>query len=355
MIAKIVRNLILIAVLCAPLGTAQAADTPPQPPACTHDDRIARMLQGTSAADWQDWIEKLSGQQPVEIGGKSYHITSRYSEAMFAGADHARAFDFVLQQVRRWVPDSQIEIDPYPVAGATGSPWKNLIVTFPGTTRAEEVVVLSAHLDSKSERKPNTQAPGADDNATGSAALLEAARLFRSQRFQRTVQLIWFTGEEWGMLGSQAYARDHFMKDVVGAINLDMFGYDHDNDRCFEMHVGTMPESKAVGDCLARTIQAYDLDLRYDYVTTSAISFSDHSSFQRAGVGAVLVLENLFTHNLPGGCKGRDNNPHYHTTIDQVGFLNISTGFDIARTGIAAAAGLALPDHSGGKRLFQAY
>ena len=48
-------------------------------------------------------------------------------------------------------------------------------------------------------------APGAEDNASGSAALLEAARLFNRYRFERTLQIIWFTGEEQGLLGSLAF------------------------------------------------------------------------------------------------------------------------------------------------------
>ncbi len=53
-----------------------------------------------------------------------------------------------------------------------------------------------------------------------------------------------------------AYVADHpaEMANIVGVINLDMFGYDNDNDRCFELHVGTLADSNMVGTCLLTSL-----------------------------------------------------------------------------------------------------
>lgn len=330
---------LLVSLLLAEPVPAMAGRAP-EGGLCRFDPQVDQILSRASSEGWLDWIEKLSGAEPALVGGRSLRLQTRYSSAMFSILENARAFDFVLEQVRGWVDDSQIEIDEYPAY--PGMRWKNLVVTLPGKTHPEEIVVLAAHLDSKSP-KMYTQAPGADDNATGVATLLEAIRIFRTYSFERTLQVIYFTGEEWGMLGSQAYLMDHDTSKIQGAIVMDMFGYDRDGDRCFEMHVGKLPASQAVGQCLADSIAAYKLSLTYDYVTSRAITFSDHSSFWKAGVGAVLVMENMFSHDLPGGCKGHDNNPNYHTTQDIVSGLNVPYGFDIARAGLAAAAGLAKP------------
>ena len=131
---------------------------------------------------------------------------------MFTGQPDARAFDYVLEQVRQWVPAGQIEVDEYPYTDAERTyTWKNLVVTLPGTTRREEVVVLSAHLDSIVVREGNALqgAPGADDNAVGAAVLLEAVRIFSRQSFERTIRIIFFTGEEQNAAGSRAYVADH--------------------------------------------------------------------------------------------------------------------------------------------------
>ena len=333
---------LLSILLILVVGFATAADWPPpgqQPtpaPVCgAYDPLVAEMLASTTAARWQDWIEKLSGAEPVWVGGRLFTIQTRYSQAMFSGRDNARAFDFVLQMARHWVNKEQIEVDEFSVG--SGYPvWKNLVITFPGRERPDEVVILSAHLDSKSINKPFTEAPGADDNATGSSALLEAVRLFRNYSFSRTIKVIFFTGEEWGMLGSKAYVADHDTAGVVGVINLDMLGYDGNNDRCFEIHVGQLAASNDVGNCVAHAIQSYNLNLTYDYLTDDARTFSDHSSFWNANVGAVLLMENMFRNNQPTGCTGIDPNPGYHATRDTLkDNVTVSYGFDVARAGLA--------------------
>jgi len=80
---------------------------------------------------------------------------------------------------------------------------------------------------------------------------MEAARLFRFYKFDRTIKLIFFTGEEQGLWGSEAYVSDHpaEMDSIIGVVNLDMFGYDNDKDMCIELHVGTRTDSNMVGTC----------------------------------------------------------------------------------------------------------
>ena len=133
------------------------------------------------------------------------------------------------------------------------------------------------------------------------------------------------------------------MAHIVGVVNLDMFGYDSDNDHCFELHVGTRSASNQVGTCFTNVIGNYSLNLTYDYITNGAIPYSDHASFWDAGVGAIEVLENSYTH--PGlGCGGvLDDNPYYHTTNDRIAFMNLPVTHAIAQAGIGTAASLALP------------
>lgn len=87
-------------------------------------------------------------------------------------------------------------------------PWsmgRNVVGIQPGEGRPGEIVVVCAHLDDMPEAGP---APGADDNASGSAAVLEAARILSQYRFDRTLHFVLFTGEEQGLLGSRHYVTD---------------------------------------------------------------------------------------------------------------------------------------------------
>jgi leucyl aminopeptidase len=317
---------------------------------CAYDPTVEALQAELTAEQWFNWIELLSGQKPVEINGESYTITSRYTESLFNGDPNARAFEFVHDQLALWGYEDQatLFVEEYmPFDYDTETPWKNLIAVLPGTDPelAQQEILLTAHLDSITAAVPEGTAPGADDNATGVATLLEAARVLKDHAFERTIKLVFFSGEERGLHGSRAYAAAHAdeLENIAGVINLDMFGYDADDDRCFELHVGILPASDQLGTCLTDTLETYDLALNYDYLTQNAITASDHSSFWRVDVGAVLVLENFITQDARLGCGEMDRNPNYHTESDLPSEINLNTAFDIAQAAILTTATIADP------------
>ncbi len=319
---------------------------------CAFHPLTAQLLKETDPEAWIGWVEKLSGAEPVIVNGKLSRITSRYSPAMFSGQPNAQAFEFVRQTVSEWYPSDQVTVMPYLGQDSEGhsSTWYNLSLTLPGTEYPDEYVILSAHLDSISSKNPAELAPGASDNGSGSAALLEAARLLRAYQFKRTIVIVWFTGEEQGLLGSQAFVKTFdYPQNIIGVVNLDMFGFDSDNDACFEIHAGTLSASETVGQCFVQSIKSYDLLLsRYDYLRENAIERSDHNSFWEVGIGAIEILENLLDQDLPQGCPNQDSNSSYHTSEDTVEKLNPVTGIAIVRAALATIAGMAeLIDQAG--------
>ncbi|MBG0786842.1 MAG: Zn-dependent exopeptidase M28 [Anaerolineaceae bacterium] len=317
--------------------------------ACTFNPAVETLQAEFDSDSWLSWIERLSGAKPVEMNGETYTIKTRYTESLFNGDPDARAFEFVHDQLALWGYEDQVTlfVEEYMPDYETETPWQNLIAVIPGTdpTLAGQEILLTAHLDSITSTVPEGTAPGADDNATGVATLMEAARIFKDQPFKRTIKIVFFSGEERGLHGSLAYTAMHAneMANIVGVINLDMFGYDADNDRCFELHVGGLKESNLLGTCLTDVIDAYNLNLSYDYLTASALSASDHSSFWRADVGAVLVLENFLTQDEHLGCGELDKNPNYHTSGDLVSEINVDTAFDIAQAALLTIATIAEP------------
>lgn len=317
---------------------------------CGYSDLTQALLSELTLDGWIGWVRRLSGADPLVVNGQAYTVTTRHSSALFNGG--SPAYDYIRETLTGpgWYAAAQVEEDTYRPYTSSSETWKNLILTIPGNQYPGEIVILSAHLDSISS---SNLAPGAEDNATGSAALLEAARVLRGHSLPRTVKLIWFTGEEQYMLGSKAYLNDsehpERREGILGVINLDMYGYDSNNDRCFELHISPGPTaahaaaSQRVASCFVTALHLYQIDLRYDYLTSGATSASDHSSFWAHGIGAVEVLENYSTHTQPNGCVGRDSNPYYHTPNDRVEYLNAQAGFDITRAGLAAAFSLANP------------
>ena len=104
--------------------------------------------------------------------------------------------------------------------------WKNVVATIPGRRKPGDIYMLIAHFDSISEQ-PEVSAPGADDNASGTAAVLEIARILKDVQLESSIQFGIFSNEEQDGLGSKHFAKKA-RKDrlrIKGCINLDVIGY----------------------------------------------------------------------------------------------------------------------------------
>ncbi len=105
------------------------------------------------------------------------------------------------------------------------APWNNILIDLPGTTLPGEVLVIAAHFDAVAG------SPGAEDNGTGVAAIMEMAQLLKDQPMHRTVRLILFNLEEAGLVGSRAYVGrrvddwNEGKEKIIGMVSLDMIGY----------------------------------------------------------------------------------------------------------------------------------
>ncbi|MCK6522754.1 M28 family peptidase [Myxococcota bacterium] len=101
----------------------------------------------------------------------------------------------------------------------SGEGWEvhNLVVELPGTSRPEEIVLVSAHYD--------VWYQGADDNSSGVAVLLELARALSTKEHARTVRIVAFDAEEVGLIGSARYYRRHADDDLRLVINMDSVGF----------------------------------------------------------------------------------------------------------------------------------
>jgi aminopeptidase YwaD len=147
----------------------------------------------------------------------------------------------------------------------------NVVATKRGTTRPNEIIVIGGHFDSV------PRSPGANDNASGVATLMEAARVLASVPTARTIQFVPFSGEELGLFGSAAFANDR-RQGVVAMINLDMVGWGE------RLMVGNSPgrDGSAV-DTALQVAQRLGIE-----VTRFRAGGSDHVSFERHGIPAVF-------------------------------------------------------------------
>ncbi len=334
----------LAALFLASLGGPTTQD-------CGYDPRVAQILNQTDQSRWVQWIAELSGAAPIQTDDGEAWIKTRSSFVLFEPNRAPSAFTYLKSELNKlgYREDKDFIVHTYDFPYGSRYPdrnWKNLILTIPGSNPdlMDERVMMVAHLDSISDQEQQL-APGADDNGTGSAGLLEVAAVLRDQHFDRTINLIWFSAEELSRRGSEYFIEDYadWIPSIKGVINMDMFGFDWDGDRCFEVHAGAQPGSQQIGTCMAALIEAYDLNLTFDFIDDrSAYKFSDHYVFWQQGIPAVMVIEN-FSYQPDGVCGVMDRNIQYHQITDTLTYINADTGFSILQAGLATLATMAGP------------
>jgi acetylornithine deacetylase/succinyl-diaminopimelate desuccinylase-like protein len=118
-----------------------------------------------------------------------------------------------------------VEFDEY---SFKGKKWKNVIATIQGRKKPNEIYMGIAHFDSIS-KQPEVSAPGADDNASGTAAVLEIGRNLKDVPMDATIKLGVFSNEEQGREGSKHFAKMAREKgwNIRGVVNLDIIGFNH--------------------------------------------------------------------------------------------------------------------------------
>ena len=211
--------------------------------------------------------------------------------------------------------------------------WRNVVATLPGVSRPGRQVLITAHLDATSEN-PAIDAPGADDNGSGSVTVLRAAQVIRALPFEKTVRFICFTGEEQGLVGSGVYAANAAARgDTIDAVvNLDMIAYESNDQDVIELHAGTEPASGALADAFINVNTTYALGLTPEKITAGSTTASDHASFWAVGYPAILGIEDF-----------QDFTPYYHTVNDRVTTVDPGYFTRFAKAAVGTVATLAVP------------
>ncbi len=275
--------------------------------------------------------EELSGERPVLILGNPYTITTRYT---YSGEPISKTTRFVGEHLAGLGLD--VEYHHWsPIAGDTAP---NVIGEITGSINPDEIVLISAHLDSTSNDQLNN-APGADDNASGSTAVLVAADILSQYQWGCTLRFALWTGEEQGLLGSHAYAlrASNNSENIKGVLNLDMVAWNTPaSSPDIDLHSNS--NSLDLAYLFAKVVDVYGLNLIPEIIPQGT-NRSDHASFWFFGYPAILGIEDF-----------GDFNPYYHSTQDLSKNLDIGyfTEFVKASVGtLAHLSGCLLPESAG--------
>jgi Zn-dependent M28 family amino/carboxypeptidase len=227
----------------------------------------------------------------------------------------------------------------------------NVIGRLPGTTRPDEVVIVSAHYDSI----PNSN--GADDNASGVAAVLETARLLAGEKHARTLLMACWDQEEPAVYGSYVYANREKNKNtaIKVAYIYDEIGSSDDepNSQRFPSGFDTLypaeaqklranqyranfvllvfdqraqPWALAIADQAKKVgLPSMQLEVNLDGKTPSDLQGSDHASFWKEGYPAIEIND-----------TSEYRNPYKHTKLDTIKTLNPDFSIKIISSVVAS-------------------
>lgn len=254
------------------------------------------------------------------------HLTQivRDRDPYLASAGHFYVQQYVRQQLEQW---GTVETHEFQVRGRTH---QNLILNLPplrGKTTSAPILI-GAHYDAV----PGT--PGADDNATGVAVLLELAKAFAAEPLNYPVRLVAFDMEEYGLLGSQEYATQlkQQQQPLRLMLSLEMLGYcnsapgsqrypaglqyfypNRGNFIALIGNLSTIPDLIRLSLSIRKAGTPSEwLPVPNKGLMVRQTRLSDHSPFWDRGYRAMMVTDTAFMRN-----------PHYHQPTDTIETLDL--------------------------------
>lgn len=285
-----------------------------------HTPQLAAIADDVDANRWLAAVESLAGW-------------NRWS----CGTEITPARDWLVDRFSE-LPGLVVSTDSFVVPASGGGAGcnaptevQNVIATVAGRSRPDEWVIVGGHYDSRaaSTTSSASASPGAEDNASGCAGVLELARVLTTMRPARTVIFACYAGEEQGLHGGHRHAGQILAAGDAGKVvlmlNMDMIGFTADSD--LDVLIETSIAHSSWFPTFASAGSAAGLR-----VVTSINPFgSDHVPFLQRGMPAVLTIQNDW-----------DQYPHYHKSTDMPQHLSLAMGGGVLRMNAIVLAEIGL-------------
>jgi Zn-dependent M28 family amino/carboxypeptidase len=297
---------------------------------------------------WSDPVPPLSAEEQLIHDKLKRHVEMLAQQIGERNVWHAEALAAAALYIRNTLEDMgyQVRVQPFNSQGLTV---QNLEIELPGSTAPEEIVVVGAHYDTVAG------GPGANDNASGIAALLEIARLLAGKTHARTLRLVAFVNEEQPFseseeMGSRVYAERSRQRGekIKAMISLETIG--HYTDQSASQHypfpfsyfypdtgnflgfVGNLSSWRLVRQAIGafRESTAFPSEGVAAPGWIQGIGWSDHASFWKAGYPAIMITDTAFFRYQ-----------HYHKATDTPEKLDYQGLARVTRGLVVVAAELA--------------
>jgi hypothetical protein len=259
-----------------------------------YDSKIDSMKNLITLQSISKIVRELSGDTITTIGGSPYRVYSRY----WGSPSNPKAAQYIYQKFQSYGINVRYQ--------NISSSCVNVIGKITGTTYPEQYYILCGHYDNfKLDPIPGPldTVPGADDNVSSISGILETAKLLANYPLMYTVLFIAFDEEEKGLIGSLAFADSAVSQgmNLKGVINLEVLGYDSDNDGKYMLI--TNGNSDSLASYFLNAVQVYQIGLlgRKNFNG----GYSDHYSFWLKGFKAITHAQ-----------SDSDFTPYEHTKYD---------------------------------------
>ena len=252
-------------------------------------------------------LEHITGERFPDVSNKHLQSVITYLQTTLRNAGY------------------DLERHPFQVDGMT---YENIIARKEGFRKKDRIIV-GAHFDSV------MGSPGADDNASGVASMLELARRLKDRKWNHTIEFVGFHLEEWNMLGSVAYVKKLKREGIKvrGMFSLEMIGFTSHQPKSQQMPPGFSFFYPDVGNFIGlvgnlssipllnifkrhmkkiNNLPVETLVMPLNGALVPATRLSDHSPFWDAGYPALLITDTSFFRN-----------PHYHGPTDTIETLDL--------------------------------
>lgn len=263
------------------------------------------------------YVRDLSGEDSVWVNGVKTKITSRLPSS----ATYTTAGNYIAQTLSGF--GLTVTNQYFTQSGYNG---RNIYAVQYGNQDPSPEYIICAHWDAVTSYC-------ADDNASGTAAVLETARILSKRISPSTIIYALWDREEVGLYGSAYYANQAFAssQNIKGVINLDMIAYDSNNDGLIEIHTRNYAQSASQALKIKAVDSVYAIGVNPVIINPGATA-SDHASFWNKGFSANLLIEAYYNN---------DFNPYYHSTSDRISIFNQSYFYNATKLAFASLAELA--------------
>ncbi len=207
-------------------------------------------------------LNEFTGEVPTSVDGNTVTILNR------TAAQNGTAENYIKEKFNSY-GNLTVTKSNYSANGT------NVIATQTGETNPEDIYIICGHYDSVANYCAN-------DNATGTVAILEIARVLSQYCIDNTIVYVLFDEEEGGLIGSANFVNQAVANNlnILGVINLDMIGYDSNQMNDASIHVKNIGNSLALKDDAVSVLNTYISEIGLSpTIVNPGIEFSDHKNF----------------------------------------------------------------------------